>query len=365
MNHIIVTHAGSFHADEIMAVALLERFYLIRPLAMSVDLPAEVVQPWFEGQAVQRQHLQPRFWDGVEDCRTPVPVVRTRDAGLLKKACAHKDTFVVDVGGEFDPLRLNFDHHQKSMTHTWEDGTPLSSTGLVWRWLKQQGHLAALDPLIVEDLEKLLIKPLDQHDNGVASCTLAVQCATYNRSTEDPQEQDRQFFKALDMMREALENQLFACQLKLEATQVLTKQWQKAQQHHDTVVSLRYPIAYHDCTGLLKQISKGQADMIVIPGQGNRFSVISMGMDTPFSIKVPCPAHWRGRMNFQEHIQGKDVLIKFAHKSGFMCVVEGNHKDALAVGRHIVQQHHKHLAKTRAGVNASEGAKGNFKRPVR
>ena len=332
---MIVTHAGSFHADELMAVALLEKFMFPQGVYVHINPEEEQVKSWLEGVTPPSPSVF--FPDGTQDCRTKVAVVRTRTASLLKKATQNSDVFVIDVGGIHNDSALNFDHHQKSMKETWEDGSPLSSTGLVWRYLKTN-NLLHLPVSVMEDVELRLIKPLDAHDNGLATFPLSSIVASFNRETQDGSLQDEQFTKALALMKESLENALFSAELKHEATQVLTTQWQKAQKNHDTVVLLQKHIPYHDCAGLLKNISQNQADMIVIPGQGNRFSVISLGLDEPFSIKVPCPASWRGQMDFTQKIKGKDITIKFAHKTGFMCVVEGTHQDALEVGRFIVSQ---------------------------
>lgn len=329
----IVTHSGSFHADEIMAVALLERFYLLRPVRVSIDDDFDTQVSWINGSVVPQNST----WsaDGVEDSRTPVMLMRSRDARLLKEAKASATTFVLDVGGELNEGLLNFDHHQKSMKKTWPDGTPLSSTGLVWLWLKENNHLQLANEIIAE-LEEKIIKPLDAHDNGVAVSPIASHMAGYNRDSEDPAQQNHQFNQAKTLIKDTLENALYSAQMKLEATRVISQQWEKAKKHGDTHVLLSRPLEYKDCAGLLKSISKDQADMIIIPGLGNRFSVISLSKDVAFSIKSPCPSDWRGKSDFHTNIDGKSVMIRFAHKSGFMCVVEGSHKDAQKVARHII-----------------------------
>ena len=333
---MIVTHAGSFHADEVMAVALLQRFSDLRPVRMATGADAAQVKRWINGEdalpAVDRWSA-----DGVHDMRLACVVVRTRDASLLEAATQAPDVAVVDVGGVYDASALNFDHHQHSMTDTWPDGLPLSSTGLVWRWLGQRGDLDVLPTPVRAEIETWVIRPLDAHDNGVQTCALAQQCGTYNRGSEDPDVQYRQFETVLGMMRDALENQLHTATLKHEATQVLTKAWAKARAQGLGYVVMREAHAYHDCTGLLKTISDGQAKMIIIPGQGNRFSVISQGGDVPFSSVCPCPQAWRGRMNTTLDIGGQKTMLRFAHKTGFMCVVEGHWRDAARVAQHIIE----------------------------
>lgn len=334
--HMIITHAGSFHSDEVVAIALLERFYFLAPLVMTIDEPQETVLAWMNGEEKTLPRLF--FPDGTEDARSAVPIVRTRDSLILKKAVGLSDVFVIDVGGEQDDDKLNFDHHQKSMTRTWNDGTPLSSTGLVWLYLRKNGLLNLPEEVLL-DVENRLIKPLDLHDNGEGVCHVAGVMAGYNRSSSDPKEQDAQFWRALSMMREILSNTIFAAELKMEARIVLTEEWEKASARGDTVVVLPRAIAYHDCAGLLKEVSGDRADVIAIPGQGNRFSVISVRLDEPFSIKHPCPPEWRGRSDFAVEVKAgrPPIVVKFAHKSGFMCVVEGSAGQAREIARHVVR----------------------------
>lgn len=83
---LIVTHNGRFHADDLLAVAVLR---LLHPTAT---------------------------------------VVRTRDPELIGQA-----DLVVDVGGRHDPDCGRFDHHQRDFAEHRPNGIPYSAFGLVWR----------------------------------------------------------------------------------------------------------------------------------------------------------------------------------------------------------------------------------------
>jgi uncharacterized UPF0160 family protein len=81
----IATHNGTFHADDAVSVAVLLKLF---PEAR---------------------------------------VIRTRDEALIKNA-----DFAVDVGGEWDPARGRFDHHQKGFAGKRESGVVYASSGLIW-----------------------------------------------------------------------------------------------------------------------------------------------------------------------------------------------------------------------------------------
>lgn len=336
MTPLIVTHAGTFHADEIMAIILLEKFLFFRPTRLTFNAEGKDYIKWI--QQTEKPLCFPLFFeDGIEDMRTPIPVIRTRDASVLKTACQNSSVYVIDVGGEYNASFLNFDHHQGHMTEMWPDGKPLSSTGLIWTWLKTQQKLQ-LPHILIQDIEDKIIKPLDLHDNGLETSPVASLIATFNRSTDSVDEQNRQFTQAKMVLTSYLDNIMYTSTLKYEATDMISQAWNRAQKKGDTVVLLPKHIDFHDCPAVLKSLSQNQADMIIIPGQGNRFSLISLPLDTPFSIKNPCPLQWRGKMDQTLFIDGKSIHLKFAHKTGFMCIVEGKHSDALTVARHIVDQ---------------------------
>lgn len=85
----IGTHSGTFHCDEILAIAMLRTL------------------PEYKNAAV----------------------VRTRDIEVLKQC-----TIVVDVGAEYDPARNRFDHHQRGFEETMDGySTKLSSSGLIYK----------------------------------------------------------------------------------------------------------------------------------------------------------------------------------------------------------------------------------------
>lgn len=117
MKTLIGTHSGSFHADDVFAIASLS-----------------LLHPDYE-------------------------VKRSRDPEVWA-AC----DYVVDVCGEYDHERKLYDHHFKDgPTH--EDGLRMSSVGLIW---KHYGKEICGCQEIADRVCKLLIRPLDANDNGVS-----------------------------------------------------------------------------------------------------------------------------------------------------------------------------------------------------
>lgn len=114
----IVTHSGSFHTDDVFAVATL---LLVYPDA---------------------------------------EVVRSRDKEVVDSA-----DIVVDVGLEYDPKRMRFDHHQLGGAGIRGNGIPYASFGLVWKEFGES--LAGVEASAL--IEEKLVMPIDAPDNGVAT----------------------------------------------------------------------------------------------------------------------------------------------------------------------------------------------------
>lgn len=130
---LIATHSGKFHADDVWGVATLDLL--------------------FPGSTI----------------------LRSRDSALLANA-----DFVVDVGGEWDPERGRFDHHQKGFAQARANGVVYASAGLVWKAhgaacvatvAKQLGP-HALPPQSAQEMawaiDADLVQYLDMSDTGAA-----------------------------------------------------------------------------------------------------------------------------------------------------------------------------------------------------
>ena len=336
---LLLTHAGAFHADELMAVALLERFAFVQNVRVAhessqsklLTYVSEGVRPEFHGVYGE---------DGVLDVRQPLWLFRTRHPEVLAAARFRSDVFVIDVGGDHDPDLLNFDHHQSGMSLTWNSGTPYSSTGLVWCWLDAQSKLSSLSPAVKLSVEALLIEPLDAHDNGVSQSSFGELIEDYNRTGGgDPEEQLIQFEKALLACREKLENVLYQVEKSEASKSVLRSAWASALENDERFVVLKEPLPGSNGTQLLRQISSGSCLFLGLPSQMGRYSLISLpASEDRFSIACPVPEGWRGRMDFTVDIpELGSVKIAFAHKTGFMCVVDGGYREVCGVARFLTR----------------------------
>ncbi len=115
----IVAHNGSFHTDDIFAVATVE-----------LAFPEELFE-----------------------------VVRTRDQHLIDTA-----DIVVDVGSIYNPSKMRFDHHQIGGAGKRENDIPYATFGLVW---KEFGEKICGSSEVAARIDTKLAQPTDAIDNGV------------------------------------------------------------------------------------------------------------------------------------------------------------------------------------------------------
>jgi uncharacterized UPF0160 family protein len=115
----VATHHGSFHADEVFALAAL-------------SLLGE-----------------------------PLEIARTRDADALAAADVR-----VDVGFASDPASGDFDHHQKGGAGERPNGVRYASFGLVWR--EYGPRLCGGDADVAARVDLSLVQGVDANDTGQA-----------------------------------------------------------------------------------------------------------------------------------------------------------------------------------------------------
>ena len=131
--NLLISYSGTFHADEALAVFMLKTL------------------PEYQ----------------------PSTLLRTRDSEKL--STCHT---VVDVGGEYEPARHRYDHHQRTFSTTFPArSTKLSSAGLVY--LHFGKPIIALNTGLNIDSEEVnvlwkkiyeeFIEALDAHDNGISA----------------------------------------------------------------------------------------------------------------------------------------------------------------------------------------------------
>jgi uncharacterized UPF0160 family protein len=169
---VIATHDGSFHADEVFAVAAL-------------GLLGE-----------------------------PIDVVRTRDPDALAAADLR-----VDVGFRDDPRSGDFDHHQRGFDAARANGVRYASFGLVWREFGVR--VSDGDEEVATAIDETLVQTVDANDtgqrlteplvDGVRPFSISAVIGGFNASWDEqlsPGEERVRFDAAVDLARQILAREI-------------------------------------------------------------------------------------------------------------------------------------------------------------
>ena len=138
--HVLITHGGLFHADEVMATAIIIKNYNTAPSK--------------NGGRDRDKFLVVRGNCTIEN----IQELKNEFPGMEQYITTY------DVGKIFDPSRRIFDHHQDDAPCDPDDNHKFAAAGQLWRDL----YGFSTDPctqFIYKYVKKVLITPIDIQDN--------------------------------------------------------------------------------------------------------------------------------------------------------------------------------------------------------
>jgi uncharacterized UPF0160 family protein len=266
---MLVTHSGRFHADEVFATAMV--------------------------LMVQKHEI-----------------IRTRDETVINQA-----EIVLDVGAEYNPEKLRFDHHQNSFVRTRKDGPPFATAGLIWEFygsdiLKQKGLSDDYEiQFVINRVDAKIIADIDAVDNGLFSDdprpSISLVIAMMNQKpTASDDEQLAAFFHALTISKGILNN--FIDQAIGEARDIIELK-KSAKQVINGILILEKKLSFKDFLRSQPQIKR-----VVYPRPEDAYGVFCNNKKNHLSKKI------RG-LREEELNQATGLTdAVFCHKTGFMAV---------------------------------------------
>lgn len=294
----VFTHPAPHHADEVMATAMLS---LLNPSA-------------------------------------PLFVCRTRDKNILQNVIGKH--IVYDVGGDYNPAKLIFDHHQIGFSEVRPNGIKYASTGLIWRDLGIQ----ILDSLniprehadyIHRKIDYSMIEDIDARDNGQnddnGKMTTSSIFMMFNGSMTDAYTGNQEFVDACELASMLLRK-------KIDYLHKLAKDKAYIETLLDQIKCpvMLMPNFVEGWKELVLESDVPQAKGLlygVYPDYGRfAISAVPLSIDHQMQWRKPFPTDWRG-------LEGKDLCKKtgvdtaiFCHVSGFFAVAEAK-EDALKMAK--------------------------------
>lgn len=288
----VVTHSGSFHADDIFAVALLD--------------------------LVHDGHIR---------------VTRTRDEDVIARG-----DMVVDVGMKYDAARHRYDHHQTEGAGDRGDGIPYSGCGLIW---KHFGRTIVPDFIAWSLIDMELIRQIDAADNGVklfTSTKVDTECWSFNHifkifnpKDRNSKQADIEFAKAVQFVKNFLRAYFAKVTEQVAFWPIVEHAYMIAKDKRVIVL----PDGGSWSTPLL---SKKEPLFVVFPSEDKKSWIVTgVSLDkASFEVRKPLPESWRGKRDADFISVSGVATAKFCHRMGYMAIV-GNFEDAMQLVNKALQ----------------------------
>lgn len=265
------THSGPFHADDVLAMALIRSF-------LDADATVE----------------------------------RTRDPERLAQA-----DLVFDVGAVFDPATHRFDHHQAAY-----EG-PLSSAGMVLSWLQDAGHLPTE---LARHLDDGLVTYVDDVDNGRRAPVAGVPCFAsmvdaFNQPASSEEDYLQAFERAVGMAQGMVEGMAAEHAAVQHALQVVEQAMSEADRDGRRTLFFEAYVRWKPAYFALGGASHDSAFVLFPASDGASWRVVAIPPEEgSFAQKVSLPAPWAGLTDGElEAVTGIPGSI-FCHKNRFIAV---------------------------------------------
>ncbi len=275
----IVTHNEKFHSDDVFAVATL------------------------------------RLLLGDDD----IEIIRSRDDSVIDSA-----DFVVDVGGEYDPERNRFDHHQEGGAGARENGIKYAAFGLVW---KHYGNELTNDSA-ADIVDRKVVQPIDALDNGQPLIEetafddvypYSVQSIvnshrpTWRESTNP--HYDETFDTLTGLAKKLLSREIKVAEDRHAGGQLVEKAYEQAEDKRLIILDEDLP-----WRGVLSD--KPEPLFVVYQKAGNGRWRLKTIQEEGFENRKDLPADWGGKFDEElEEITGVEGAI-FCHNNLFMAATE-------------------------------------------
>ncbi len=268
LKRTVGVHDGTFHADEVVACALL----------LHCDL-------------IDR--------DGI---------IRTRDQNRLEAL-----EYVCDVGGIYDPAQRRFDHHQIDYTGD------LSSAGMVLGYLRDTGRLSDGEYAF---LEGNLVRGVDAHDTGKTTrpgfANFSHIVSAYNPPEYDADacELERGFFEALDFAYD------YIGRLRKKYAYLLScrAEVMRAMEPNEVCLYFEKPIAWLENFFEAGGESHPAQFLIMPSGEHWKLRAVPPSLGRRMEMRRALPEKWAGLMNGDlESVSGIPGAV-FCHRGRFISI---------------------------------------------
>lgn len=276
----LVTHSGSFHADDVFATSVLRKLF------------------------------------------PDATIIRTREEQELIPV---PDRIIYDVGGAHDPQAQIFDHHQLGAPVR-EDGSPYSSFGLIWEtygraWLEAVMPGNPDNEKVHGRMGRTFIRDVDALDNGVEvpgglsslNITRIIETMTPDFDQPGADKMMECFNRAVDYAAATFEAATRTAAAKMRAERIM----RQVLENHDGGPILELPFGMPWETALRR--AKADNVLFVITPRDDAWQINGVNKEAgSFELRAALPERWAG-------LRGKDMAEAsgvadaiFCHKARFI-----------------------------------------------
>lgn len=287
----VATHSGSFHADDVFAIAALSLL----------------------------------------DDAAPLEIVRTRDPQLLAAADVR-----VDVGQQDDPSTGDFDHHQRGGAGERPNGIRYASFGLVWR---EHGSRICGGDEVAERIDQVLVQGVDANDtgqtisqplvDGVAPFTVSHAIAALNPNWDDAAsaaDKRQAFDAAVELATGILRREIAAANAQARAAALVRGAIDRAEDPR--LIELDRGMPWH------RELIPGAPDalFVVYPREDDWGLQAVPRQLGEFANRKDLPESWAGLSDAELAAATGVADARFCHIGRFIAVA-GSREGALALAR--------------------------------
>lgn len=276
-------------------------------------------------------HADDVFAAGILNIINPgVRVVRTRDPDVLRSAAGAPDTYLLDVGGRYDPSLRLFDHHQPEgagFRNPANQEWPYATAGLVWKHYGSDAVLQLHPSLagsevqeVVQHIDDSMIRYIDAVDCGVriktAGPSISALIGSFNPSWY---EEDEDVFPLVMNLAQVLLTNM----VKRYAGKVLARERvRQATLSHDNRI-----LVLETCLPWSEVVSTEMSEVLFViypvDTEGGRTQwQLRAAINADLSPRIKLPQEWGGReREVLARISGEKSAV-FCHRSRHLAGAE-------------------------------------------
>ena len=292
-NATLITHAGVFHADEVLATVILKKV----------------------------------LGDNITVCRT----FKVPEEGLSD------DVIVYDVGfGKYD-------HHQKGGNGSRENGVPYAAVGLIW---KDYGHKVVSNTcnpdLVWALIDRDLIQGVDAMDNGkmpkadypAQVMSFSQTISVFNPNWDSKMSADEAFAKAVEFAEIVFDNVLANAVSKAKAQGIVDEAISRAEGH---IMVLDQFVPWQEFIFSSESKKADDVQFVVFPSNrgGYNWQCVPDVLGG-FGQRKPVPNEWKGLRGLELQEVTGITTASFCHPAGFIGGAE-TLEDAMAIAKLAVE----------------------------